>query len=79
MYTYVLDLTECPACHVNLAGEGTVRVEGDLQSVTDEGRVVENPPAGDDPGTDLCLDYRAPDIKCAACGQDLYFSYNQEN
>jgi hypothetical protein len=75
---------------VDLAGEATVRVEGELQSVSEDGRVIENPAdpdegddfapghAPDGGGTDLCLDLRYPDITCDACGGPPDCSYNEE-
>jgi hypothetical protein len=69
----------CPKCKVNLVGEGTIKVEGDLQSVTEGGRIVENvSDDGSDNETDVVLDFRAPTVVCQACGAELDYSSHRE-
>ena len=81
MYSFLLNDEVCPACKVNLTGEGTIKVEGNLQSVNEAGRIVENITEGgsDLDDTDVILDLRCPEITCAACGGEVDFSYNEES
>jgi hypothetical protein len=80
MYSFLTNDENCPHCGVNLVGEGTVKVEGDLQSVNEALRIVENISDGGDPDdTDVILDLRCPEITCAACGGEVDFSYNEES
>jgi len=81
MYSFLLNDEECPACKVNLTGEGTIKVEGDIQSVNEAGRIVENITEGgsDLDDTDVILDYKCPTVTCAACGAELDISYNPES
>jgi len=80
VYSFLLNDEVCPACKVNLTGEGTIKVEGNLQSVNEALRIVENTGDGSDlDDTDVILDFKAPTVTCAACGADLDISYNPEN
>ena len=80
MYSFLTNDEKCPHCGVDLVGEGTVKVEGDLQSVNEALRIVENTGDGSDlDDTDVILDLRCPEITCAACGGEVDFSYNEES
>ena len=66
MYSFLMNDEKCIHCGVNLVGEGTVTVEGDLQSVNEALRIVENMSDGSDlEDTDVILDLRCPEITCA--------------
>jgi hypothetical protein len=83
-YTFTLDSLECPGCGLSLAGEGTVEIspgfmKGDLWSVTEGGRVVENPTDPPDEAGAISLDYIPRNITCAGCGSALAFSYHGEH
>ena len=80
MYGFLTNDETCPHCGVNLVGEGKLKVEGDLQSVNEALRIVENVSDGSDlDDTDVILDLRCPEITCAACGGEVDFSYNKES
>jgi hypothetical protein len=80
MFSFLTNDETCPHCGVKLVGEGTLKVEGDLQSVNEALRIVENVSDGSDPDdTDVILDLRRPEITCAACGGEVDFSYNEES
>ena len=76
MYSFLVNDEKCPHCGVKLVGEGTkVQVEGNLQSVNEALRIVENISDGSDlDDTDVILDLRCPEITCAACGEEVDFS-----
>jgi hypothetical protein len=79
MYSFLMNEETCPHCGVNLVGEGTVKVEGDLLSVNEALRIVENISDGSDlDDTDVILDLRCPEITYATCGGEADFSYNEE-
>jgi hypothetical protein len=80
VYSFLTNDETCPHCGVNLVGEGTVKVEGDLQSVNEALRIVENTGGGSDlDDADVILDLRCPEITCASCGGEVDFSYNEES
>ncbi len=80
MYSFLMNEEGCPYCKVNLVGEGTIKVNDNLQSVNEAGRVVENISEGNDlDDTDVILDYRTPKMTCAVCNGDLDYSYNKED
>lgn len=80
MFSFLMNDEKCPHCGVSLVGEGTVTVEGDLQSVNEALRIVENISDGSDlDDTDVILDLRCPEIACAACGVRVDFSYTEES
>jgi hypothetical protein len=80
VFSFLMNDEKCPYCGVNLVGEGTVTVEGNLQSVNEALRIVENTGDGSDlDDTDVILDLRCPEITCAACGGEVDFSYNEES
>jgi hypothetical protein len=80
MFSFLTNDEKCPHCGVSLVGEGTVKVEDDLQSVNEALRIVENIGGGSDlDDTDVILDLHCPEITCAACGGEVDFSYNEES
>jgi len=80
MYSFLTNDEKCPRCGVSLVGEGTVKVEGDLQSVNEALRIVENiSDRSDLDDTDVIRDLRCPEITCAACGGEVDFSYTEES
>jgi hypothetical protein len=80
MFSFLLNDEVCPRCKVNLCGEGTIKVEDNLLSVNEGGRIVENiSDDGSDSDTDLILDIKAPTVVCNVCGAELDISYNRED
>jgi hypothetical protein len=69
MYSFLTNDEKCPHCGVNLVGEGTVKVEGDLQSVNEALRIVKNIGDGNDlEDADVILELRCPEITCTPAG-----------